>query len=65
MAHGTMYDWDTLLCNRNWRNIVNQLYFKYINKYKKTKMHTEIFVSKNFNKFKNLFISKNFNVTSE
>ena len=22
-----MYDWVTLLCSRNWYNIVNQLYF--------------------------------------
>ena len=37
-AQGTVCDWVTLLYNRNWRNIVNQLYF---NKTKqKNYMHT-------------------------
>ena len=27
IAQGTVWDWVTLLYNRNWRNIVNQLYF--------------------------------------
>ena len=26
-AQGTVYNWVTSLCNRNCRNIVNQLYF--------------------------------------
>ena len=32
-----MYDWVTLLCNRKWHNIANQLYFNKTLKMKKKK----------------------------
>ena len=38
-----MYDWVTLLCSRNWHNIVNQLYLN--NNFKNPKTYVKLSMS--------------------